>query len=106
MAEKEDLVMQFQTYQQQLQSIMIQKETLKFQNLDIEKSLEELNLTKEKNAYKITGTVMISKPVEEIKKELNENKEALEIRIKSLEKTEEKITAKLKELQPKLRELK
>ncbi|MEM5802205.1 MAG: prefoldin subunit, partial [Candidatus Aenigmatarchaeota archaeon] len=86
-------------------NLLIQKESLKLQNIEIEKALEELNATKQKNAYKITGAIMISKPVEEIKKELNENKEAIEIKLKSLEKTEEKIAIKIKELEDKLKQI-
>lgn len=103
--EAKESITQFQAYQQQLQSILIQKETLKLQNLEIDKALEELNTTKQKTAYKITGSIMISKPIEELKKELNESKETMEIRIKSLEKMEEKINIKLKELQEKLKEV-
>ena len=99
------MVTQFQNYQQQLQTILIQKESLKLQNIEIERALEELNSSKEKSAYKITGAIMISKPIEELKKELDETKENIEIRIKSLEKTEEKISLKLKEIQTKLKEV-
>jgi chaperonin cofactor prefoldin len=42
---------------------------------------------------------MVSKSVEELKKELQEMKEEIELRIRSLEKTEERIMNKLKELQ-------
>jgi len=90
---------QFQFYQQQLQSVLIQKESLKLQTAEIERALEELEKTNQKSAYKIVGGVMVSKPVEELEKELNETKEDADLRIKSLEKTEERITAKLKELQ-------
>lgn len=101
--EEKEMVGQFQSYQQQLQAILLQKESLKIQNMEIDKALEELNASKETTAYKITGSIMISKSVEELKKELGENKETLSIRIKSLEKTEERINNKLKELQEKLR---
>lgn len=101
----EELISEFQNYQQQLQSILIQKESLKIQNLEIDKALEELNATKQERAYKITGQIMVSKPVEELKKELKETKETIDIRIKSLEKTEERITNRLKELQTKLKDI-
>lgn len=101
--EEKETVAQFQAYQQQLQAVLIQKESLKIQNIEIDKALEELNVSKQKTAYKITGSIMINKPVEEIKKDLNESKEALNIRIKSLEKTEERINGKLRELQEKLK---
>lgn len=103
--ETKNLLAQFQAYQQQLQSVLIQKETIKLQTIEIEKALEELNETKEKNAYKISGQIMVLKPVEELKKELNEAKEDLEVRIKALEKGEEKIKDKLKDLQNKLKDV-
>lgn len=99
-----NLIAQFQAYQQQLQAILIQKESLKLQNLEIEKALEELNKSKEKKAYKIAGEIMVLKPVEELKEELKEAKENIELRIKSLEKSEERITDKLKNLQKEIKE--
>jgi prefoldin beta subunit len=103
--QQREMVMQFQTYQQQLQSILIQKESLKLQNLEMDKALEELNNTQQKTAYKITGNIMVSKSIDELKKEVEENKEAIEIRVSSLEKTEERVSIKLKELQEKLRDI-
>jgi prefoldin beta subunit len=103
--ETKNLIAQFQGYQQQLQNILIQKESLKLRVLEVEKALEELNKTKQKTAYKITGKIMVNKPVEELKKELKEAKEDGEVRIKSLEKSEERINNKLRELQKKLKEV-
>ena len=40
--EAKDLLVQFQSYQQQLQNVYIQKENLKIQEMEIEKALEEL----------------------------------------------------------------
>jgi prefoldin beta subunit len=101
----EEMIEQFQIYQQQLQSVLIQKENLKMQNLEIERALEELNKTDQKTAYKIAGQIMVSKPVEELKKDLSEMKETVEVRIKGLEKTEERMVNKLKELQDKLKDV-
>lgn len=100
-----EMVGQFQQYQQQLQAVLIQKETMQMQLMEISKALEELESTKNEKAYKITGQIMVSRPVEELKKELSETKEAIEVRISSLEKTEEKVTGKLKELEAELRKL-
>jgi len=104
--QQKEMINQFQMYQQQLQSVLIQKESLRLQNIEIDNALEELNATKEEKAYKITGQIMISKTVEELKKELNESKELVGVRTKSLEKIEEKINSKLNELQEKLKEIK
>lgn len=103
--ETKNLVEQFQVYQQQLQGILLQKESMKVQALETERALEELASTKEKTAYKISGQIMIAKPVEKLKKELKETKENIEIRIKGLEKTEERLGSKLKELQDKIKEV-
>ena len=101
--QQKEMVAQFQTYQQQQQSILIQKESLKLQNMEMDKAVEELSNTKNESAFKVTGNIMVSKSIADLKKEVEENKEALDIRIKSLEKTEEKINGKLKELQEKLK---
>jgi prefoldin beta subunit len=96
---------QFQAYQQQLQAILIQKENLKLQSLEIERASEELETSKAKEAYKIAGPIMIKKDSAELKKELKERKENLNLRIKTLEKAEERITQKLKGMEPRLRKL-
>jgi prefoldin beta subunit len=87
-----------------MQTVLIQKESLKLQSLEIDRALEDLNKTDQKTAYKISGQIMISKNVEELKKELVETKENIDLRAKSLEKTGEKVNNKLKELQTKLKE--
>jgi prefoldin beta subunit len=99
------LVDQFQSYQQQLQAILLQKENLKLQILEMDKAIEELEASKEKQAYKIVGPIMIQKDLNTLKNELNEKKENFNLRIKTLEKAEERITKKLKEMEPKLRKM-
>ena len=90
--EAENLVSDFQSYQQQMQSLLIQKESFRLQTAEIDKAVEELNASNQKTAYKITGGIMVSKSVEDLKKELGGTKEAIEIRMKSMEKTEERIS--------------
>ena len=46
------LVAQFQILQQQLQSVLMQKETFNINKMEIDRALEELGKTKEKTAYK------------------------------------------------------
>ena len=98
------LVAHFQNYQQQMQSLMIQKESLKLQSIEVDKALQELEKTQQKSAFKITGQIMISKPVDELKNELKEIKENIDVRMQSLQKSEDRLTNKLKELQEKLQE--
>lgn len=102
--ETKQSILEFQAYQQQLQSIVMQKENLKLQDLEIDKALEELQDSKQKTAFKITGSVMVSKPVEEIVNDLKETKEAISIRVNSFDKTEAKVAERLRELQEKIKE--
>ncbi len=106
MAEDErQLLEQFQTLQQQLQTILIQKENIKLQQLETEKALDELMKSDAKEAYKIAGPIMIRKSSDEIKKDLEERVGDLDLRMKTMEKTEERIVNKLKEMEPKLKKL-
>ena len=101
--EVQQLVSQFQVMQQQLQGVLIQKESMRLQQLEIEQAVEELGSTNQKEAYKIAGPVMISKPVKDLKKELEESKEAIGVRIESLKKAEDRINSQLRDLQEKLK---
>lgn len=101
--EARSMLMQFQSYQQQLQNVLAQKETLKLQMLEIEKAVEELSNTKQTTAYKIVGNIMVNKSVVALKKESNELKEDMDIKVKSMDTVEIKLKDKLKELQDKLK---
>ena len=99
------LVAQFQIMQQQLQNVMIQKESLNMSIMEIGRAVEELGKTSEKSAYKMTGTIMVKKDVEELKKDLTDSKEVLGVRLKSMESTEKNLTERLNRLQDKLKEI-
>jgi len=103
--DNKELLNQFQAYQQQLQAVLIQKENLRLQILEIDKALEELEASKEKDAYKIAGPIMIKRTISQLKKELKERKDSFDLRVKSLEKAEERIVAKLKEIEPEIKKM-
>ncbi len=96
---------QFQALQQQLQAILIQKENLKLQMLEIDKAIEELGTNKGTKAYKIVGPVMVQKDLKKLKAELKERKDNFDLRAKTLEKAEERITKKLKDMEPRLKKM-
>lgn len=99
------IVAQFQIMQQQLQNVLIQKESLRVNIMEIDRAAEELEKSNDGTAYKITGAIMVKKPTEDIKKDLKDTKEALNVRMTSLKKTEKQLTTKLNELQEKLKEI-
>ncbi|RLJ07455.1 MAG: prefoldin subunit beta, partial [Candidatus Aenigmatarchaeota archaeon] len=85
-----------EAYQQQIQSILIQKETLNLQLLEIQKALEDLERTGDKEVFKLSGPILLKMDAEEVKKELKEKEELLKSRIASLEKLESQVKEKLK----------
>ncbi len=95
--------LKFQNYYQQLQSVLVQKETLRLQESEMKLALKELEKSEEKSAYKLVGNVLILKPKEKLVEELKEGIESVRAKISSLEKMENFLSQKLEELQKKLK---
>jgi len=101
--EAQQLLVQMQTLQTQYQTIALQKETLALQKIETEKALEELKKTKDKeDVFKIVGPVLVKSTKADLVKELSDKKEMTEMRLKNVDKQEEKLREKLKETQEKL----
>lgn len=97
------LVEQAQIFQQELQTLLSQKGTLTMEMNDIKRALDELEKTEEKDAYRISGSILIKKDVDAIKNDLNEKKELIDIRIQTIEKRENKIKDKIEEIKEKVK---
>jgi len=95
--ETEQEIAQLQLYEQSLQNILMQKQQFQSQLVEIESALKELETTKE--AYKIVGNIMVAAKKEDLKKDLESKKEAMSLRIKTLEKQENQIREKAKKIQ-------
>ncbi|MFH0936265.1 MAG: prefoldin subunit [Candidatus Woesearchaeota archaeon] len=95
--ETEQKIAELQLLEQNLQNFMIQKQTFQAQILEIENALKELDISKE--CYKIIGPIMVHSTKEDLKKDLNSKREILNIRIKNIEKQEEKIKEKADSIQ-------
>jgi len=102
--EMQQILIDLQSFQQQTQTVLIQKESLNIQNMEIEKALEELKKATTEDVYKAVGPILIKSTKKELEKELSEKKETLELRLKSLQKQEERLKEKLKETQEKFEE--
>ncbi len=97
---------QLHLFEQNLQSLSAQKQSFQGQLLEIENALEELTKNKDK-VYKIVGSIMVLSEKKDVERYLNSKKEILELRIKNLEKQENKFKEKLNEVQQEvLKELK
>ena len=99
------LLNQAHLYQQQLQSITIQKESLNLQHQEIINALEELNKLKENEVYKLVGPILVKSDKAAMLKELQEKKESIEMRMKTLERGEARAKAQIEELREKLSKL-
>jgi prefoldin beta subunit len=90
--ETEQKIGQLQIFERSLQNFLSQKQQFQMQYAEIESALNELETTEE--AYKIIGNLMVKGDKETLKKELNEKKEILDLRINSIEKQEKDTRSK------------
>ncbi len=87
--------------QQQLQTVMMRKESLKTQKNEIDRALEELGDGDE--TYRSVGTILIRRDPEDLADELEEEKEDLDMKISSLQRKEDQLKEKLQESQSAMR---
>ncbi len=88
--ETEEKIARLQLLEQNLQNFLMQKQSLQTQLNEINGAMEELNKSKG-NVYKIVGNIMVVSEKNTLENDLNSKKELIEIRIKNLERQEEKI---------------
>ncbi|MBI4053446.1 MAG: prefoldin subunit [Candidatus Diapherotrites archaeon] len=93
--QQQQLATEFERNRAQLMNVSAQKQQLQFQSDTLGSALEELAKTGEKKVYKAVGNILVLSEVDKVKKELSEEKETSDLRVKSLLKQEENIVAKL-----------
>ncbi|MBW3012197.1 prefoldin subunit beta [Candidatus Woesearchaeota archaeon] len=86
-----------QNIEQSLQAIVLQKQTFQSQLIEVESAIKELE--GKDSAYKIVGNIMVMTKKDDIMKELEEKKEKISLRIKSLESQESKLKEKSESMQ-------
>ena len=79
--------------EQNLQSLLAQKQTIQMEQSEIENALEELS-QKPEEVYKVLSGIMIKSSAEKILEELKEKKKLFDLRITSIEKQENLIESK------------
>jgi prefoldin beta subunit len=97
---QEEQIGQLQLMEQNITNLISQKQQFQTQLMEIESALEELKSTDK--TYKIIGNIMVAKKKEDLKKDLEEKKEMLNIRIKAIEKQENDIREKAEAIQKKV----
>lgn len=97
-------IAQFQQLQQQLQSVLNQKFQMDAQLKEMQRTTEELGKAPEDVViYKSVGSLMIkAENKESVLKEIEEDKETMEIRVKTLERQEKSLKDRYQVLQEQL----
>ena len=90
-------VNQLQLLQQNLQSILMQKQQFQGQISEYDSALRELKTTEK--AYHIVGKIMIAASKEELVIDLTNKKEIAELRLKNFSKQEESLQKNIEEVQ-------
>ena len=95
-----------QQTQQNLQSIMMQKQQLESEKLETEKALEELKkASDDESVFKHAGTIMIKSSKKDLIDELEEHVELAKTKATLLVKQEERLKITLKEQETKIQEI-
>ena len=94
-------IAQLQALEQNIQNVVMQKQTFQQQTVEIDNALDEISSSKGA-VYKIIGNIMVSTEKDHISKELNSKKEIISLRIKSIEKQESQLKEKASSLQSKV----
>ena len=81
-------IQELQILEQNLQSIIIQKQAFEIELADINNAIEELKKQKD-DVYKIIGALMFKSKKEDVEKELKQKKDLMELRVKNLGKQEQ-----------------
>ncbi|MEA3515340.1 MAG: prefoldin subunit beta [Nanoarchaeota archaeon] len=90
-------ISKLQLLEQNMQTFLVQKQQIQSQLVEVDSALKEIESTDK--AYKIIGNIMIASKKDELKDELEQKKETLGIRLRSIEKQEEKLREQSKSLQ-------
>jgi len=97
-------LMQFQQLQAQLQMFQAQKQQMQAQAREIEHALEALGkVADDAPVYRTAGSLLMrTSGKADVVKDLTSEKETLDVRLKSLEKQDQRLQEKYNELQQKL----
>lgn len=102
----QEQLMKLQQSQQNLQSIMTQKQHVEIEKAETEKALEELRkVADDESVFKQAGTVLIKSKKQELIDELEERIELTKTRVTVLEKQETRLKESLKEQESKITEM-
>ena len=95
-------LVEFERGRNQLGNISAQKQQIQIQQDGLNQAIEELSKTKETKVFKAVGSVLLAKNVADVKKELEDQKESLDLRLKTVTRQESLMVDKLNKLRTQL----
>lgn len=95
--ETQEKINRLSMIEQNLQQSLMQKQQLQANMFEYESALKELEGKEE--AFKIVGNIMIMTKTSDLKKETEQKKEMIQLRIDAIEKQEKNIRDKAKKIQ-------
>ena len=90
-------ITQLQNLEQNINNLIAQKQQFQAQNIEVENALSQLDSTDK--VFSILGNIMVSSTKVNVKKDLKDKQEIINIRLKTMEKQEDKLRAQAKEIQ-------
>jgi prefoldin beta subunit len=94
----QDRLAQYQTLQNQLQMIAMNKQQLMLQNTDLENAKKELEAVSEGKVYRMVGPLMLETTRDAGLKYVDDERDGATARISIMEKQEKKLVEKLNEM--------
>lgn len=95
--ETQESISKLQLVEQNVQTLLMQKQQFQAQLFELESALKEIEKTDE--AFKIIGNVMIKADKTAMKAELNSKKEIIDLRLKNIDKQDKQLREKAESLQ-------
>lgn len=95
--ETKEKIEQLQNLEQNINSLIAQKQQFQSQQLEVENALSQIKDTKQ--IFRIIGNIMVASDSKVVKKELDEKKELLDLRLSTMEKQEDKLRKQAGEIQ-------
>ncbi len=95
--ELEENIKELQLLEQNLSNLLFQKQAFQLELNELSSAVSELDDSKG-DVFKILGNVMIKSNKEKLKKELNEKKDIVDLRVKNIEKQDKMLQDRVEEL--------
>lgn len=96
--ELQEKLVQFESGRNQLNMLSRQKQQLETQKEVLSQSVKELEKSTEKKVFKAMGSLLVQKDMADVRKELSDQVESTDLRLKSVVKQESTLVEKLNKL--------